>query len=104
MLHVWNARVPQFVEQYLVKRWFAHRVEMHWNLAPYAANLPPDRGFCCISDMDVGFTNKKSMHEDKGCALQGLCAGKQILLHVTLLLPSAAWDNFTRAVPKPAGA
>ena len=43
ILHDWNARVAQFVQQYSVKCWSVRCVEMHWNLAQYAANLPPDR-------------------------------------------------------------
>ena len=42
ILHDWNARVAQFVQQYLVKC-SVRCVEIHWNLAQYAANLPPDR-------------------------------------------------------------
>ena len=43
ILHDWNARVVQFVEQYSVKPWSVRCLEMHWKLAHYAANLPPDR-------------------------------------------------------------
>ena len=43
ILHVWNARVAQFVQQYSVRCWSVRCVEVHWNLAQYAANLPPDR-------------------------------------------------------------
>ena len=43
ILHDWNARVAQFVEQYSVKHWSVRCLEMHWQLAHYAANLPPDR-------------------------------------------------------------
>ena len=43
ILHDWNARVAQFVQQYSVKCWSVRCVEMHWNLAQYAANLPRDR-------------------------------------------------------------
>ena len=43
ILHDWNARVAHFVQQYSVKCWSVRCVEMHWNLAQYAANLPPDR-------------------------------------------------------------
>ena len=43
ILHDWNARVAQFVQQYSVKCWSVRCVEMHWNLAQYAANPPPDR-------------------------------------------------------------
>ena len=43
ILHEWNARVVQFVEQYSVKPWSVRCLEMHWKLAHYAANLPPDR-------------------------------------------------------------
>ena len=43
ILHDWNARVAQIVQQCSVKCWSVRCVEMHWNLAQYAANLPPDR-------------------------------------------------------------
>ena len=33
ILHDWNARVAQFVQQYSVKCWSVRCVEMHWNLA-----------------------------------------------------------------------
>ena len=42
ILHDWTARVVQFVEPHSVKHW-SMRLEMHWKLAHYAANLPPDR-------------------------------------------------------------
>ena len=42
ILHDWNARVAQFVEQYSVKHWSVRCLEMHWQLAHYAANLPPE--------------------------------------------------------------
>ena len=38
ILHDRNARVAQFVQQYSVKCWSVRCVEMHWNLAQYAAN------------------------------------------------------------------
>ena len=41
ILHDWNARAVQFVEQYSVKHWSIRCLEMHWKLARYA-NLPPD--------------------------------------------------------------
>ena len=43
ILHDWNARVVRFVEQYSVKGWSVRCLEMHWQLAHYAANLLPDR-------------------------------------------------------------
>ena len=43
ILHDWNAPVAQFVQQYSVKCWSVHCVEMHRNLAQYIANPPPDR-------------------------------------------------------------
>ena len=43
IMHDWNARVVQFVEQYSVKHWSMRCLEMHWKLAHHAANLPPDR-------------------------------------------------------------
>ena len=42
ILHDWNARVVQFVEQYSVKHWSVRCLEMHWKLAHYAANLGHD--------------------------------------------------------------
>ena len=55
--HDWNARVAQFVQQYSVKCWSVRCVEMHWNLAQYAANLPPDRWFVPHPDVDVQGTS-----------------------------------------------
>ena len=42
ILHDWNARVAQFVQHCSVKCWSVRCVDTHWNLAQYAANLPPD--------------------------------------------------------------
>ena len=42
ILHDWNARVAQFVQHCSVKCCSVRCVDTHWNLAQYAANLPPD--------------------------------------------------------------
>ena len=54
ILHDWNARVAQFVEQYSVKHWSVRCLEMHWKLAHYAANLPPDRWLARILTWTCG--------------------------------------------------
>ena len=43
ILHGWNARVLECVEQAGVKLWSQRCLEQHWKLAAYIANLPDNR-------------------------------------------------------------
>ena len=43
ILHGWNARVLQCVEQAAVKLWSQRCLAQHWKLATYIANLPDNR-------------------------------------------------------------
>ena len=94
ILHDWNARVVQFVEQYSVKPWSVRCLEMHWKLAHYAANLPPDRWLARILTWTCrGYQGTGRPRNTWDTMIQKFCRYQHLGIWLDVARDANRWSN-----------